>query len=177
MSSNIINKEQGFFNVRRYTDGKPREQWPLLTNGENIVFTYVKDGHAPAELHNGATELMYKDMPMYRIKVKIGRNCVWFDKDGKKIDRLSNELLDGKRWQVSIQFNSIDPDPNKPLSPRGLWARAIMIHKEVEECPFIVEPQPSEIEVALTNTGTDAKGQSTNERELKNAFDEVDLPY
>ena len=69
------------------------------------------------------------------VKFKIGLNCKWFDKFAKAMDRPTNAVLEGSRWQAQIDFTKKEKDPNKPLSPSGYWANAIMVCP-IEQNPF-----------------------------------------
>lgn len=69
------------------------------------------------------------------VRFKVGANCKWFDKYGHACERPRNTDLDGKRYEVNIDFARKAKQPGNSLAPSGYWANAIMF-REVEDNPF-----------------------------------------
>lgn len=69
------------------------------------------------------------------VRFKVGANCAWFDKYGRKTERPHNTELDGKRYEVNIDFARKAKQPGNSLAPSGYWANAIM-YRKVEDNPF-----------------------------------------
>ena len=63
------------------------------------------------------------------VKFKIGKGCKWFEKHNgrvKEIARPANAELDGKRYDVCIDYRELNGDPTKQEAC-GYWANAILI--------------------------------------------------
>lgn len=132
------NKLIGFFDVRVYKKDLDRDKRPIKGQSDNITFTVASD--APIE---GLKEYMVckpkhtdsGDVNRYYLQFKIGGNCRWFDGNGQPTEQPLYSNLDGKRYEVIIDFNHKDKNPNNPLAPSGCWVNAIM-YREMPSNPF-----------------------------------------
>lgn len=132
----LTEKMTGWFDVRRYKEGKPKDQRQMLADDENITFTTTfRD--CPEKLKEFAKEYADKDgNQRWRVSFKIGRRCGWFDREAKQVERPANVDLEGKRFEVRVQYNVVRPkNPNDTREARGYWANAIQF-QEVQENPF-----------------------------------------
>ena len=128
----------GYFDCRVFRQGVAKENRQMKPEGDTIGFN-VSFSEYPQDLaKNGATEYIREadinGLKRWYITFKVGRICRFFDKDGKHIDRPANADLDGKRWDVCIQYKVLNGDAAK-LQPRGLWADAVQL-KPADEITF-----------------------------------------
>lgn len=149
----MIQKITGWFDVRVYNDRQPRENWKLKADTDNIAFTATFDAASPEAAQFAAHGKPYTDNTgnnRVRVTFKIGGKCRWYDQDAQPAEKPANAELDGKRYEVSIQYNELAGDPNNPKAPRGYWVNAIQF-REAETNPFaamgattvgFVAPQP-----------------------------------
>lgn len=132
----ITEKLTGFFNVRKYKEGKPREQWAMLSDGENITFNTVFHD-LPADFQQFAKE--YTDASgnrRWRVSFKITPRCRWYDHNAEAVDRPTNSELDGKRYNARISYNVVIPsNPDDTKAARGFWANAIQYEEYIDN-PF-----------------------------------------
>lgn len=151
-------KTTAIFDCKTYNAKLPKEQWKVKADNENIqaTVTYAlaelpdmfKQDCEPGgfvRLYAGRTE---RDTASHEnrqpiadraaVRFKVGANCKWFDKYGKASERPTNAELDGKRFDVNIDFARKDRKPDDPLAPSGYWANAIM-YREIEENIFAGE--------------------------------------
>lgn len=126
---------EGYFDVKIYQDGKPREQWRMKADDDNITFSFIT--REAGEFSQFAKQFTNKDgEQMHRVTFKIGRNCHWYNERAEQVERPSSAELDGKRFRVKMVYRALLPDPNNDKSPRGYWASAIMF-KECQSNPFM----------------------------------------
>lgn len=122
----------GYFDVRKYDAKKAPNDRALKSADSMVTFGVAFDPeHLPKELSNRAKAVQRKkDGTTYMlVKFKIGNGCKWFEKqDGrvKEIERPSNEELDGKRYDVCVDYRELNGDPKK-LEACGYWVNAILI--------------------------------------------------
>lgn len=119
----------GFFNVRKYQEGKPRDQWKIKADDDNISFSAVVAD--AGKFSQFAKPFMNREgEQLYRVTFKIGCNCRWYDDTASQVARPANADLDGKRFTAKIQYNTLVPaDPNGKAA-RGYWVNAIMFRQE-----------------------------------------------
>lgn len=144
----LTEKLTGWFDVKVYNDRQPRENWKLKADEDNISFTTTFEQCPPA-LQEFSKQ--YQDSignTRHRVTFKIGSRCNWFDANAQPVQRPSNADLDGRRFEVRIQYNTVRPtDPNNAKAPRGYWANAVQF-REVQDNPFAAfdaqpVPQPA----------------------------------
>ena len=84
----------------------------------------------PEEVAEFAKESKHKDGTRYfKIRMKIGRKCEFLRKENgrvRRIKRPANEELDGKRWNVCLDFNDLHGDIDKKEA-RGYWLNGILL--------------------------------------------------
>lgn len=166
----LVNNIYGWFDVKVYNDRQPRENWKLKAESDNIAFTATFDAASPEAAQFAAHGKPYTDKSgndRVRVTFKISGRCRWYDEDAQQVEKPCNSDLDGKLYEVCIQYNELDGDPANPKSPRGYWANAIQF-REAETNPFnamgtptigfSAPPQPlsAEIPPAFGNPDTDA---------------------
>lgn len=144
----------GWFDVKVYNERIPRENRQIKGENDNIGFSATFAAGDPAAVTFAAYGKPYADAngnPRLRVNFKIGRNCRWFDANANPVAKPSNIDLDGKQFEVVLQYNEVTGDPTKPLSPKGYWVDAIQF-REAQINPFTamagaapVPPQPAAV--------------------------------
>ena len=130
----------GYFDVREYSAKKAPNERAFKSEDSMVTFGVAfGPEHLPKELANHAkTVQRKKDGTTYMlVKFKIGKGCKWFEKQGgrvKEIARPDNKELDGKRYNVCIDYCELNGDPKK-LEACGYWVNAILI-EEAESSYF-----------------------------------------
>lgn len=134
----MIKNITGWFDVKVYNDRQPRENWKLKADTDNIAFTATFDAASQEAAQFAAHGKPYTDNGgnnRLRVTFKIGGKCRWYDQNAQPAEKPANSELDGKRYEVSIQYNELAGDPNNPKAPRGYWVNAIQF-REAETNPF-----------------------------------------
>lgn len=134
----MIQNITGWFDVKVYNDRQPRENWKLKADTDNIAFTATFDAASPEAAQFAAHGKPYTDNSgnnRVRVTFKIGGKCRWYDENAQPSEKPANAELDGKRYEVSIQYNELAGDPANPKAPRGYWVNAIQF-REAETNPF-----------------------------------------
>ena len=132
----------GWFDVRVYNERIARENRQIKGENDNIGFTVTFAAGDPAAVAFATHGKPYADANgnhRLRVNFKIGRNCRWFDEKAEPVAKPSNTDLDGKQFEVVMQYNELEGDPSKPLSPKGYWVDAIQF-REVRQNPFAAMP-------------------------------------
>ena len=122
---------QGFFDVREWDAKLERQQRPIIADGKNIAFTVI--GDTATGLPNEKTVQNKNGETRFVVKFKIGKSCHFYDETGNDVARPHHADLDGKRYEVRIDY--VNLTPSKPLAPSGLWAHSILF-REVKQNPF-----------------------------------------
>lgn len=168
----------GYFDVREYKPKKAQNERAFKAEDSMVTFGVAFDPeHLPKELANRAkTVQRKKDGSIFMlVKFKIGKGCKWFEKQGgrvKEISRPSNEELDGKRYDVCVDFRELNGDPKK-LEACGYWVNAILI-TGVESSYFSdLNENEQETEQEKDMPVSDASQNTQNE----NAENDEDLPF
>lgn len=128
----------GWFDVRVYNERIARENRQIKGEDDNIGFTASFAAGDPAAVAFAAFGKPYADAngnPRLRVNFKIGRKCRWFDENANPVAKPANIDLDGKQYEVVMQYNEVAGDPTKPLSPKGYWVDAIQF-REAQVNPF-----------------------------------------
>lgn len=148
-------KQTAIFDCKKYNAKLSKEQWRVLGDTENVQCTityalaelpdmFKQDGQpdefvrlyaSKTEKENAQHENRAAVNNRAAVRFKVGANCKWFDKYGHACERPHNTELDGKRFEVNIDFARKAKQPGNNLAPSGYWANAIM-YREIEECPF-----------------------------------------
>lgn len=132
----------GWFDVRVYNERIARENRQIKGEDDNIGFTVSFAARDPAAVAFAAFGKPYADAngnPRLRVNFKIGRKCHWFDENANPVAKPANIDLDGKQYEVVMQYNEVAGDPTKPLSPKGYWVDAIQF-REAQINPFAAMP-------------------------------------
>lgn len=131
----LTEKMTGFFGVRIYKEGTPKENQKIKSDDEQIEFNVVYSS-VPEKFARFAKNYKNKDgEDRWRVTFKIGPNARWFDEAARPIGKPSNADLDGKRYDVRIQGVELVPDDMSGKSARGYWVNAIQV-SEHEDNPF-----------------------------------------
>lgn len=128
----------GWFDVKVYNERIPKENWKIKGEDDNISFgvTFAAgDQAAVAFSRHGKPYADANGNQRLRVTFKISPRCRWFDAYANQVAKPSNIDLDGKPFEVVIQYNEVDGDPTNPKSPRGYWVAAIQF-REVQQNPF-----------------------------------------
>ena len=134
----VIQNIIGWFDVRIYNERVSRENWKLKGDDDQIAFTATFDAASPEARQFAAHGKPYTDNngnQRVRVTFKIGGRCRWYDEAAQAVQRPCNADLDGKKFEVSIQYNELAADPSKPKAPRGYWVNAIQF-READANPF-----------------------------------------
>jgi hypothetical protein len=154
-------KLNGYFDVRKYAKNVERTKRALYGENETITFgVSFAPNELPAELKEFALEYTNKNgEPRVAVQFKISRNCKWYDGNNlplpKPLENGTYSPLEGKRCKVQAYCSVLHGDPSKRQAT-GLWADAVKVTFDTDECPFgapvlsadslpSVTPAPSEI--------------------------------
>lgn len=196
-------KQTAVFDCKQYNAKLPKEQWRMLSNDETVQMTityaaselpdmfkvngqpdeFVRGYASKSEKENAAHEKRAVQNDRVAVRFKVGQNCKWFDKFGKATQRPDNTMLDGKKFEVNVDFARKAKSLTDKLAPCGYWANAIM-YKEIEDNPFAGE----EFEKDDADADAEAKGDPDAEpgyvqhfdddtEPAAEAADEGDLPF
>ena len=169
----------GYFDVREYNAKKAHNERAFKSADSMVTFGVAFDPERlPKELANRAkTVQRKKDGTTYMlVKFKIGKNCKWFEKQGgrvKEIERPANEELDGKRYDVCIDYRELNGDPTKQEAC-GYWVNAILLSEA--ESNYFSDLNEQETEQEKEMPVSDASNNPQNEN-AGNAVTEEDLPF
>lgn len=128
----------GWFDVRVYNERIARENRQIKGENDNIGFTASFAAGDPVAVTFAAFGKPYADAngnPRLRVTFKIGPRCRWFDENANHVAKPANIDLDGKQFEVVMQYNEVAGDPTNPKSPRGYWVNAIQF-REAQANPF-----------------------------------------
>lgn len=129
----------GFFGVRRFKDGVEFSKRPFATEADTISFSTVFVGDVPAELKPYVREVEKGEEKVQRLTIKIASHCKWYDGNNlplsKPLENGTYSPLDGKRCKVQAYCSVLHGDPDKKQAT-GLWAEAIKVTFDTDECPF-----------------------------------------
>lgn len=128
----------GWFDVRVYNERIARENRQIKGDNDNISFSTtfpVGDSAAVSFATYGKPYADNNGNQRLRVNFKIGRKCRWFDENANPVAKPSNIDLDGKQFEVVIQYNEVAGNPSNPLSPKGYWVDAIQF-REAQINPF-----------------------------------------
>lgn len=139
----LTEKLTGWFDVREFRENTPREQQRMKGDDQNITFTttFEQCPQALAEFAKPYTDA--NGVNRYRVSFKISPKCRWFDGNAQPVERPTNAELDGVRYEVRVQYNTVRPsNPNDQKAARGYWANGIQ-YQRVNDNPFeAFAPQP-----------------------------------
>lgn len=196
------------FDCKQYNAKLPKEQWRVLSNDETVQLTitysinqlpddFKQEGQpdeflrlytSKAEKESAAKENRAAVSDRAAVRFKVGANCKWFDKYGKATKRPDNTELDGKRYEVVVDFARKPRDLSNKLAPCGYWANAIMF-REVEDSPFAgkefekddtdAEPEPTQEPAPAPQPSYPEPTPAQREivRAMVGADDEENLPF
>lgn len=148
-------KQNAIFDCKQFNAKLPKDQWRVLSNDETVQLTityplnelpddfkqngqpdeFVRLYVSKTEKDNAAHENRATVNDRAAVRFKVGANCRWFDKFGKVTQRPDNTTLDGKRYEVNVDFARKARSKSDKLAPCGYWANAIMFN-EIEDSPF-----------------------------------------
>ena len=170
----------GYFDVREYKPKKAQNERVFKSADSMVTFGVAFDPeHLPKELANRAkTVQRKKDGTTYMlVKFKIGKGCKWFEKQGgrvQEIARPANEELDGKRYDVCIDFRELNGDPKK-LEACGYWANAILITGV--ESTYFSDLNEQETEQDTEQEKDMPVSDASQNPQNENAENDEDLPF
>lgn len=154
----MTNRITGYFDTRIYNEKKERSAWKIKGEDETIAFTATfGEGYLPSDLSEFAKEYESKGQKRYRVSFKVSSRCVWFDAKGTQVAKPSNELLDGKKYEVMIDYNVLH-GAEGTKEARGYWANAIQ-YREAQAYVFAPMdgaaevPQAEKVEVPKEEEG------------------------
>lgn len=134
----VIKNIQGWFDVKIYNERVSRENRKLKGEGDQIAFIATFEEGSPEARQFASHGKPYTDgngNQRVRVTFKIRVRCRWYDGQAQPVQKPSNAELDGKRYEVSIQYNELAADPANPKKPRGYWVNAIQF-READTNPF-----------------------------------------
>ena len=171
----------GYFDVRKYSATKAPNEMAFKSEDDMVTFGVAFDpAWLPKELSNRAkTVQRKKDGSIYMlVKFKIGKGCKWFEKQNglvKEISRPANKELDGKRYNVCIDYCELNGDPKK-LEACGYWVNAILIEEAESNYFADLNEQEQDAEQGNEMPVFDSSQNPQNENEGNEVTDE-DLPF
>lgn len=121
----------GYFDCREFDARKAYQDRQMKADSQQIGFslTFAPD-QLPEVVSEFAKESEHKDGTRYfKVRMKIGRKCEFLRKEKgfvRRIKRPTNEELDGKRWNVCLDFNALHGDSDKKEA-RGYWLNGILL--------------------------------------------------
>ena len=160
----------GYFDVREYNAKKSVQERAFKAQDAAITFGVTFDPERlPKELANHAKAVQRKkDNTTYMlVKFKVGKGCKWFEKQNGRVQEIAkptNEELDGKRYDVCVDFRELNGDPTKQEAC-GYWANALLI-AEAESHYFD----------DLNDEGAEPATEPATETEMKTETEEP-LPF
>ena len=126
-----LDNVSGYFDCREFDARKAYADRTMKADTQQISFnmTFAPD-KLPEVVSEFAKESEYKDGTRYfKVRMKIGRKCEFLRKEYgavRRIKRPTNEELDGKRWNVCLDFNVLHGDSEKKEA-RGYWLNGILL--------------------------------------------------
>ena len=126
-----LDNVSGYFDCREFDARKAYADRMMKADTQQIAFslTFSPD-QLPEVVSEFAKESKYKDGTRYfKVRMKIGRKCEFLRKEKgfvRRIKRPTNEELDGKRWNVCLDFNDLHGDSDKKEA-RGYWLNGILL--------------------------------------------------
>lgn len=171
----------GYFDVREYSAKKAPNERAFKADDSMVTFGVAFDPeHLPKELANHAkTVQRKKDGTTYMlVKFKIGKGCKWFDKQGRRVQEIArpaNAELDGKRYDVCIDYRELNGDPTKQEAC-GYWVNAILIAEAASNYFSDLndaEPETEQEKEMPVSEGPKSPQNGNSENELT----DEDLPF
>ena len=126
-----LDNVSGYFDCREFDARKAYADRQMKADTQQIAFnmTFAPD-KLPEVVAEFAKESEYKDGTRYfKVRMKIGRKCEFLRKENgfvRRIKRPTNEELDGKRWNVCLDFNALHGDSAKKEAS-GYWLNGILL--------------------------------------------------
>ena len=126
-----LDNVSGYFDCREFDSRKAYADCQMKADTQQIAFnlTFAPD-QLPEVVSEFAKESKHKDGTRYfKVRMKIGRKCEFLRKEKgfvRRIKRPTNEELDGKRWNVCLDFNALHGDSDKKEA-RGYWLNGILL--------------------------------------------------
>ena len=120
----MIQKIQGWFDVKVYNDRQPRENWKLKADTDNIAFTTTFDAASPEAAQFAAHGKPYTDNGgnnRVRVIFKIGGKCRWYDENAQPPTSppTPNLTASGTRSQSSTTSWPVTPRTRNPRAATG----------------------------------------------------------
>lgn len=148
-------KQVAIFDCKAFNAKLPKEQWKVKADSENVQVTityslaelpemfkqngrpdeFTRQYASRTERENASHENREAINDRVAVRFKLGANCKWFDKFGKSATRPTNAELDGKKFEVNIDFARKAKQIGNPLAPSGYWCNAIMF-RVIDDNPF-----------------------------------------
>ena len=126
-----LDNVSGYFDCREFDARKAYADRQMKADSQQIAFnlTFAPD-QLPEVVSEFAKESEHKDGTRYfKVRMKIGRKCEFLRKENgrvRRVKRPANEELDGKRWNVCLDFNALHGDSDKKEA-RGYWLNGILL--------------------------------------------------
>ena len=126
-----LDNVSGYFDCREFDARKAYADRQMKADTQQIAFTlnFTPD-KLPEVVAEFAKESEHNDGTRYfKVRMKIGRKCEFLRKEKgfvRRIKRPTNEELDGKRWNVCLDFNVLYGDSDKKEA-RGYWLNGILL--------------------------------------------------
>lgn len=162
------NNLDGYFSVREYNAKKERKDWNIKADGATIEFQQVFTTESlPADLSEFAKVFEKKDgTKACAVRFKIGSRCKWFGKneEGKFVEqpKPANEELDGKRFKVAINYNTLHGDASLKEAS-GYWANGVCIIEEASSSMFDDLNEPERLPYTTGESADTKQEQPAND--------------
>ncbi len=126
----ITDKLTGYFDCRIFSATKPRQEWQVKGENDNITFAVAYDvANLPqefAELAKFHTDKNGNQKAF--VKFKIGKLAKWYNEFAELVPKPENAELDNGAYNVRIEYKVLTGDPTK-MQASGAWVNCIQFQK------------------------------------------------
>ena len=126
-----LDNVSGYFDCREFDARKAYADRTMKADTQQIAFnmTFAPD-QLPETVAEFAKEFERKDgTRAFAVRMKVGIKCKFFRKENgavRQVARPTNDELDGERWNVCLDFNTLHGDSTKK-EPNGYWLNGILL--------------------------------------------------
>lgn len=127
----MIKNVTGFVDARQYKKGTPRSNRAIVdVNGRINLSVGFEEAEIPTEIKEFAS--LHEKSGKWFVTFKIFPHAKWYNHKAQKIEKLSNEELDGMMLIVNLDFNI---KHGTGTEPNGCYVNSIQIVRDASN-PF-----------------------------------------